>query len=353
MPARGTPRRVGTTRARLAERPPAAGDEARGQMLEIQRARLRAGAINAIDELGYGRATVAEITARARVSRRTFYDLFANREACLAAILDDVAAVVEAELAAADLHGLPWRERVRKGLWTILAFLDREPVLARVCVVQALLADQTLLGRRDELLVRLAAVVDEGRLEGSQDAHWSSLTAEGLVGAAFAIVYARILHGGGEPLTGLTSELTGMIVLPYLGPAAARREQRRPAPSSASAGSRVRSGGPQSARDPLGDVSLRITYRTARVLDALAQLGGSGADPSNRQIADHAGIHDPGQISKLLCRLERLGLLANTSGGAHTKGEPNAWVLTAKGQRLAQSVSQHVSQHTPHKRRAA
>lgn len=333
MPARGT-RRVGTTRARLTERPPAAGDDARGQMLEIQRARLLAGAIGAIDELGYGRATVAEITARARVSRRTFYDLFANREACLAAILDDVAAVVEAELAAADLHGLPWRERVRKGVWTILAFLDREPVLARVCVVQSLLADQVLLGRRDELLMRLAAVVDEGRLEGSQDAHWSSLTAEGLVGAAFAIVYARILHGGGEPLTDLTSELTGMIVLPYLGAAAARREQRRPAPSSASAGSRVRSG----EQGQFGEVPLRITYRTARVLEALMQLGGSGGDPSNRQIADRAGIHDPGQISKLLGRLERLGLLVNTGGGTRTKGEPNAWRLTAKGERVVQSL---------------
>jgi AcrR family transcriptional regulator len=339
MPARGTSRRVGTTRARLTEGPPAAGEETRGQMLEIQRARLLAGAIGAIDELGYGRATIAEITARTRISRRTFYDLFANREACLTAILDDVTAMVEAELAAADLQGLPWRERVRKGLWTILAFLDREPVLARVCVVQALLADQTLLSRRGELLARLAAVVDEGRLEGSRDAHWSSLTAEGLVGAVFAIVHTRIAHGGGEPLTGLTSELTGMIVLPYLGAAAARREQRRPAQSSVSAGSRARPGGPRRARDPFEEVPLRITYRTARVLDALAQLGGGGVDPSNRQIADHAGIHDPGQISKLLCRLERLGLLANAGGGARAKGEPNAWRLTAKGERVAQSVA--------------
>ncbi len=308
-------------------------------MLEIQRVRLLAGAIRAIDELGYGRATVAEITTRSRVSRRTYYDLFANREACLAAVLDDVAATVEAELAAADLQGLPWRERVRKGVWTILAFLDREPVLARVCVVEALLADQVLLGRRDELLMRLATVVDEGRLEMSPDAHWSSLTAEGLVGAAFAIVYARLLHGE-EPLTGLTSELTGMIVLPYLGAAAARREQRRPAPSSASAGSRARPGGQRRARDPFEDMPLRLTYRTARVLEALTQLGGSGADPSNRQIADLAGIHDPGQISKLLCRLERLGLLANTGGGgARMKGEPNAWRLTAKGERVAQGLS--------------
>ena len=54
------------------------------------------------------------------------------------------------------------------------------------------------------------------------------LTAEGLVGAAFALVYARLLRRDSEPLTGLMGDLMGMIVLPYLGPAAARKEQARP-----------------------------------------------------------------------------------------------------------------------------
>jgi DNA-binding PadR family transcriptional regulator len=54
-------------------------------------------------------------------------------------------------------------------------------------------------------------------------------------------------------------------------------------------------------------------------------------------IADRAGISDPGQISKLLRRLERIGLLVNTHQG-HLKGEPNAWTLTGKGERVAQSI---------------
>src|ERR1700691_406433 len=54
------------------------------QVAEIQRSRLLAVAVRAIEELGYTRATVAHITRRARVSRRTFYELFANREECLA-----------------------------------------------------------------------------------------------------------------------------------------------------------------------------------------------------------------------------------------------------------------------------
>ena len=118
------------------------------------------------------------------------------------------------------------------GVWTILAFLDREPALARVCVVQALRAGPLVLERREAVLARLAAVVDEGRSEGARGDGLTPVTAEGVVGAAFAIVYSRLSRRDGEPLTGLLGELMAMIVLPYLGPAAARRERSRPAPAA-------------------------------------------------------------------------------------------------------------------------
>ena len=122
----------------------------REQLVEIQRSRLLAAAVAAVDELGYADTTVSDVTSRARVSRRTFYELFSNREECLTAVLEDVVALVEGELVAADLEGLGWRERVRGGLWVILSFFDREPALARVCVVQALRGGAEVLERRPE-----------------------------------------------------------------------------------------------------------------------------------------------------------------------------------------------------------
>ena len=71
---------------------------------------------------------------------------------------------------------------------------------------------------------------------------------------------------------------------------------------------------------------MRLTYRTARVLQCIAERPLA----SNRTVANSAGVADPGQISKLLRRLERLGLAVNTSGG-HQSGEPNAWELTSLG----------------------
>jgi AcrR family transcriptional regulator len=303
----------------------------------MQRARLLAAAATTIAELGYAGASVAHITARARVSRRTFYDLFANREECLLVVLEDAVERVAGKIAAADLAGLAWRERVRGGLLVILSFLDREPVLARVCVVQALQGGPRVLAWREEILARLAKVLDQGREESARSRECTALTAEGLVGAAFAIVYARLLKDRrSEPLRGLSGELMSLIVLPYQGPAVARSEQHRSLPAlpeiERSGSKRARS--PVIAQDPLRGVPMRLTYRTARVLEVVAEHPGA----SNRLVAERADITDQGQVSKLLARLERLKLMRNTGEG-YTKGERNAWHLTALGESVTRQLS--------------
>jgi AcrR family transcriptional regulator len=313
----------------------------REQVSEIQRSRLIAAAVRSVEELGYTDTTVAQITSRARVSRRTFYELFANREECLAEVLEEAVSLIESELAAADLDRLVWRERVRAGLWVILSFFDREPVLARVCVVQALQGGSTVLGRREDVLVRLASAVDEGRSESARAGDVTPLTAEGVVGAALAILYTRVLKGQREPLRGLLGELMAMIVLPYQGPAAARREVGRPMPEPVAGATRQFAHSPRGEGDPLDGVPMRLTYRTTRVLEGIGEHPGA----SNREVAEYAGISDQGQVSKLLARLRRLGLLANRCEG-HLKGEPNAWELTARGRLVTQGISAHRSERS-------
>ncbi len=340
----GSPAKTGARRKALKARPGSVAVTPRVQVAEMQRARLLGAAVATFAELGYSRASVAHITARARVSRRTFYDLFENREDCLLAVLEDAVAQIEGEIVAANLDGTPWRKRVRGGLLVVLSFFDRESMLARVCVVQALQGGPRVLAWREETLARLAGILDEGRGSGSRSRECTALTAEGLVGAAFAIVYARLSRTRRrEPLMGLVNELMSLIVLPYQGPAAARQEQRRALPSTARAKGGVAREGDRSAaveNDPLRDVPMRLTYRTARVLEVVAQHPGA----SNRLVAEHADIADQGQVSKLLTRLERLGLMSNTGEG-HAKGERNAWRLTTLGESVASRLGVGTEQH--------
>jgi DNA-binding MarR family transcriptional regulator len=78
---------------------------------------------------------------------------------------------------------------------------------------------------------------------------------------------------------------------------------------------------------------MRLTYRTMRVLAFIAQQPGA----SNREIAEGSSVVDPGQISKLLARLARLGLAESPGEGAE-HATMNAWRLTARGERLERAT---------------
>lgn len=99
---------------------------------------------------------------------------------------------------------------------------------------------------------------------------------------------------------------------------------------------------PRPAKGPPAGRELRVTYRRLRVLAAIAELAGRGSGPSNRAIADHAGIRDAGQISKLLGRLQQLGLIEKI-GLRRAPGEPNAWRLTARGKELHRELEAHAA----------
>jgi DNA-binding MarR family transcriptional regulator len=98
----------------------------------------------------------------------------------------------------------------------------------------------------------------------------------------------------------------------------------------------------QDAVDPLKQVGLRRTHRALRVLDVIGNWTpaqpGPGSGPSNREIAELAGVRDEGHMSAILTRLEELGLIEVTGRGRHTPGEPYRWGLTAKGKEVQRAI---------------
>ncbi|HUN79751.1 MAG TPA: TetR/AcrR family transcriptional regulator [Solirubrobacteraceae bacterium] len=297
---------------------------------EIQRLRVLGALREVVSADGVGTATVAQIVARAGVSRRTFYELFADRDACLLAALDEAVARAAGRVVPPFRAPGRWSERVRASLQELLALFDDQPELGALCVVHALGAGPVALRRRAVILHALAGAIDEGRAERRGTREPAPLVAEGVVGAVLAVLHSRLSgeQPTHEPLSALLGQLMSMIVLPYLGPAAAARELTRPAPK---AHSPRRRGTPE---DPLRGLDMRLTYRTVRVLLAIASL----PDASNRDVANVAGIVDQGQTSKLLQRLQHLGLVDNAAQGCFRRGEPNAWRLTQRGEQLLATI---------------
>lgn len=290
----------------------------RGHVTEIQRARMVAAMIDVVSERGRSATTVAHVVARSGVSRRTFYEVFVDFEDCFLAALDESIARASRYVVSGYDVEKRWRTRIGAALVRLLEFLEDEPGMGRLCIVETLGAGPKVHERRAAVLDEVIAAVDEGRLESRSATALAPLTGEAVVGGVLSVLHARLLERR-ESLLDLNGVLMGMIVLPYLGAAAAAKERERPAPER-----KARARGPNA--DPLRDLQMRLTYRTVRVLLAIATEPGA----SNREVGADAGIDDQGQISKLLSRLEKLGLIEN-GGGGRAHGTPNAWKLTKRG----------------------
>ncbi len=299
------------------------GGLGRERVAEIQRARIIVAMAEVACERGVADASVAHVVERAGVSRRTFYELFDDREDCFLAALEEAIARASHQMSIAYDRALPWVKRIRAGLEALLDFLGQESVFARVAVVESVAAGPRALELRRQTIERIVAAVDDGRASVNGSSSATPLTAEGVVGGAIAVIHARLVSGDEGSLSDLANPLMSMIVLPYLGPIAARRElqqlvaKARPPVSLASA-------------NPLKHLDMRLTYRTVRALVAVAAKPGS----SNRMVGNEAGIGDQGQVSKLLARLEKLGLIENMRIGA-PRGATNTWRLTERGEEVA------------------
>jgi AcrR family transcriptional regulator len=299
----------------------------REQASKLQRMRILSAMVQVASVQGVESATVARVIGVAGVSRRTFYDIFEDRSDCLRAVFEEAVAIAAERASGAYDTEARWVDRVRAGLIALLELLEEEPEVARLCVAHALGRPATL-SRRGEVLDQLTRIIDEGRSAARASRQPPPLAAQVVLGGVLGLTYARLLGRDPRALVDVLNPLMFMIVLPYLGEAAALRELSRPVPARASVPRELRG-----APDPLEGLDIRPTYRTLRVLAVIAAQPGL----SNREVSERAGITDQGQISKLLARLARLGLMENTGQG-QARGLSNAWRLTRRGQAVERAI---------------
>jgi AcrR family transcriptional regulator len=131
-----------------------------------QRERLLQATTDAVAELGYVKTTVADILARAGVSRATFYRLFSDKEECFQAAYRANADLVAAAMTAAleglrsgeDLDPL---ERLDRVLGMYLAALRNAPALAQVFLIEVYAAGPAAIEERRASLEQFVDIVAE------------------------------------------------------------------------------------------------------------------------------------------------------------------------------------------------
>lgn len=120
------------------------------------RSRLLAGMVEAIAEIGFADLTIADVVRRARVSKRTFYEHFATKEACFLALYEaeSLALIAAIEDAIRDLPR--GTERITTGTAVYLAMIGSSPRHARTLLIEILHVGAAGLAIRRDVLRRFA-----------------------------------------------------------------------------------------------------------------------------------------------------------------------------------------------------
>jgi AcrR family transcriptional regulator len=192
-----------------------------------QRERIVTALVDTVAERGYNATTVAHITKAASVSRRTFYEHFADKEACFLAAYDMVADHIRASMRAAAESFEEWPQQVRAALATMLRFLAGEPELARLVMIEPVAAGGEIAARHRASMQGLVEILKAGRPEHGGTRPLPEATEETLVGGIVSLIVREISAGRGDRLEELLPDLVELTLAPYVGGEQAERLARQ------------------------------------------------------------------------------------------------------------------------------
>jgi AcrR family transcriptional regulator len=183
-----------------------------------QRQRLLHGVTVTIAEKGYGPATIVDITARAGVSKKTFYEHFPDKLACFLAAHDvGCQAMLDAATDAsrdALQAGAEPIEQLRCANRGYLTFLIEEESYARTFFLETLAAGPEAIARyrrcRDGFVTSLRTWHEYARRRQPDWPAATDLAYEAAMGAAHELALARIATDRTAELAGLEDDFLGI-----------------------------------------------------------------------------------------------------------------------------------------------
>jgi AcrR family transcriptional regulator len=174
---------------------------------DTQRGRLIDGMAQTVAHRGYAATPVAEVLKAAGVSRRTFYEQFADKEDCFLAAYDAIVALATERIVAGYHAGSGWEEGIASAYDALLHALADEPDFAYLGVVGVLGAGPRALTRREATLRRFARFIDHTRERAEIAASPPTRVGRAIVGGIHELVYSQIVRGETAQLPRLTDEL--------------------------------------------------------------------------------------------------------------------------------------------------
>src|ERR1700677_206425 len=171
-----------------------------------QRERLRTAMVELIARRGYRAVRVLDVTKLARVSRPTFYSLYADKEALFLDAYDDISGrAARAVVAAYEAEGSEV-EHLRGAIRAFAALAADEPGAMSLFVLGAFGAGAKALERRNRTLEALEELIRRNRDPESSERR-VDLTVKILLGGVREVTAARLRRGESSELPELAGEL--------------------------------------------------------------------------------------------------------------------------------------------------
>jgi AcrR family transcriptional regulator len=198
----------------------------REEVARNQRERLCGAMVAVATTKGYAETSVADLLELSGVSRRAFYEHFADKEACFLATIDEILQGAMA-VTASRLHQKgDWEERAERSLMAFLEMLVAQSAAARLCLVEAHAAGAAAVGRVDEAIAGFGKLLGDALRERPGYEGMPDEMLWAMVGGMRKIVHTRLHRGTeGELLEHGPSLL--QLALAYRPPPLPLRQRRR------------------------------------------------------------------------------------------------------------------------------
>lgn len=193
-----------------------AHDLRREEVARGQRQRLLDAMAVVVAEVGYEEASVERVLVQAGVSRRTFYELFTDREDCFVAAYDEAMGNVFRLVTDAYLDCSVPERRIEAALEAFLRYCADNPAIARMCVVEVFAAGTRAREHRTDFMGRFAALMEHALGDMRGDRQLDRLAAQALVGGVHEVIYGPIDAGDVAGLPELAAEIVSSQIAPLV-----------------------------------------------------------------------------------------------------------------------------------------
>jgi AcrR family transcriptional regulator len=286
--------------------------------LPTQRDRLVAAMGELTAEVGAPTVGVHHVCQRAGISRRTFYEVYVDRDACFMDALGEAQNRLVAHVAAAVAQAGPdWEDRVVTATRTLVTALCADRVLGHLCVVAP------LAGGQDALALRSAGMDEIAKLLGPPPQ--VDVPADLVLAAALGGVWELLRHFLTDDAA--EDQVTTAAINALLAPFVGRRRAAIRAQAPGDAVTFVTRWTPSVAESD--SASVMLTELTRQTLQYLAEH----PDATNIEVARAVDVRHESQMSRHLGRLASAGIVVRRK-----EGRANAWRLTVRGEEVAHSL---------------